>query len=523
MVTKEYDIIIVGGGINSLTAAALSAKKNKSILLLESRDELGGMATLEEFSPGFKCNMVYDYIRWIDPRLIKKLNLYKYGLEFQKVSSLRIALDENKKHIIFQNNPSKTAESITSHSSKDGDKWIEFTQYINKICKFLEPLYTITPPVISKMGIKDALAMSNMLNPIWKHGRRGLIDIIRTIPMMMPELLDEWFESKLLRGSLAASGITNITQGPFSAATVLNFIHHHVHANGKIHNAHFIKGGTHQFAKILSNILKENGVTIQTNTTVKSINCKDGICSSVITSNDQTYNGKIIISGLDPTNTFFKLVGKKNIPPTFKTQLNNIKYRGSTARVHFALKKCPNIPGITIDQHDTIFSINPSEEYLEHSYDDIKYGRISKNPYIEFSIPSLIHPNYAPNGKHVLSSTVQYIPYHLKNQNWNDKLKNEIINNVTNIIGKYIPNFSDLIINSKITTPLDLEKSLGLTEGNLNQGEMTLDQFFFMRPTISTSQYKTPFTNLYLCGCCTHPGGGLHGSNAVNAIREIIK
>ena len=187
------------------------------------------------------------------------------------------------------------------------------------------------------------------------------------------------------------------------------------------------------------------------------------------------------------------------------------------------MKKCPNIPGITIDQQDTIFSINPSEEYLEHSYDDIKYGRISKNPYIEFSIPSLIHPNYAPNGKHVLSSTVQYIPYHLKNQNWNDKLKNEIINNVTNIIGKYIPNFSDLIINSKITTPLDLEKSLGLTEGNLNQGEMTLDQFFFMRPTISTSQYKTPFTNLYLCGCCTHPGGGLHGSNAVNAIREIIK
>ena len=362
-----------------------------------------------------------------------------------------------------------------------------------------------------------------MLNPIWKHGRRGLIDIIRTIPMMMPELLDEWFESKLLRGSLAASGITNITQGPFSAATVLNFIHHHVHANGKIHNAHFIKGGTHQFAKILSNILKEYGVTIQTNTTVKSINCKDDICSGITTSNDQTYNGKIILSGLDPTNTFFKLVGRKNISPTFKTQLNNIKYRGSTARLHFALKKCPNIPGISIDQHDTIFSINPSEEYLEHSYDDIKYGRISKNPYIEFSIPSLIHPNYAPNGKHVLSCTIQYIPYNLKNQNWNDKLKNEIINNVTNIIGKYIPNFSDLIINSKITTPKDLEKSLGLTEGNLNQGEMTLDQFFFMRPTISTSQYKTPFNNLYLCGCCTHPGGGLHGSNAVNAIREIIK
>ena len=229
MVTKEYDIIIVGGGINSLTAAALLAKKNKSILLLESRDELGGMATLEEFSPGFKCNMIYDYIRWIDPRIIKKLNLYKYGLEFQKVSSLRIALDENKKHIIFQNDPSKTAESITSHSSKDGNKWIEFTQYINKICKFLEPLYTITPPIISKMGIKDVLSMSNMLNPIWKHGRRGLIDVIRTIPMMMPELLDEWFESKLLRGSLAASGITNITQGPFSAATVLNFMHHHVH------------------------------------------------------------------------------------------------------------------------------------------------------------------------------------------------------------------------------------------------------------------------------------------------------
>ena len=162
-------------------------------------------------------------------------------------------------------------------------------------------------------------------------------------------------------------------------------------------------------------------------------------------------------------------------------------------------------------------------EYLEHAYDDAKYGRVSENLCVEFTIPSITNANFSPTGKHVLSSTIQYVPYYLQNGNWNQELKDSIIENVTQILSKYIPCFADIIEESVIITPVDLEASLGHTEGNINHGEMTLDQFFFLRPTISTAQYRTSMKNLYLCGPGTHPGGGLHGCNAANAVSEIIK
>ena len=522
MEMKDYDVIIIGGGINSLVSASLLANKKKSILLLEAKDILGGTAASEEFSKGFKCNIAHDYIRWIDPRVIKELNLLDYGLKFREPNSLRVSLDKSGNHIFFNSDPKITLESIASHSKDDANKWIDFTNFILKITKFFEPLYEITPPKLSSMGFKDVFTMRKLLNPFMNFGRKGIVDVVRTAPMMMPELLDEWFDSELLRASLSSSGITNLTQGPFSSATVLNFIHNHIHSSGKIHNAKFVKGGTENFVKILLEIALEKGVDVKTGSKVKSIKCNSGVSEGVILLNGEEYNSNIIISSLDPTNTFFNLVGNDHITPKFQTQLKNIKYRGSTARVHFSLKQCPKIKGIREDQLDTIFSINPSVEYLERAFDDAKYGRISSNPYVEFCIPSISIPDYAPSGKHVLSATVQYIPYHLRNDKWNDALKDKVISNVIRVIENYIPNFSKLIENSKIITPVDLELSQGLTEGNLNQGEMTLDQFFFMRPTLSTSQYKTPIKNLYLCGSSTHPGGGPHGTNGINSIKNII-
>ena len=217
------------------------------------------------------------------------------------------------------------------------------------------------------------------------------------------------------------------------------------------------------------------------------------------------------------------LVGPSNLNPNFKTQLNNIRYRGSTARIHFALNKLPEIKGISNEQMKTIFSISPSIKYLERASDSVKYGKIPDNPYIEFFIPSLLNPDFAPKGEHVLSATVQYAPYHLRNSEWSDTVKDQLNINVLNTLEKVIPNIRSVIKYTKIISPLDLENEFGLTEGNLNHGEMTLDQFMFMRPTISSAQYQTPINNLYLCGAGTHPAGGLHGTNGCNAAREILK
>jgi len=209
--------------------------------------------------------------------------------------------------------------------------------------------------------------------------------------------------------------------------------------------------------------------------------------------------------------------------PNFQTQLRNIKYRGSTARIHFALKDLPQINNISAEMMKTVFSIAPTIEYQEKAADSVKYGIVANEPTVEFTIPSFINPDFAPDSKHVLSATVQYAPYHLRNQKWTNSIKEDLIKTVTQMLENYIPNFPTLIESSMAISPPDLESEFGLTEGNLNHGEMTLDQFMFMRPTISAAQYSTPIGNLYICGPGTHPGGGLHCTNGFNTAQKIIK
>lgn len=519
----HYDIIVVGGGVNSLVAATVLAQSGKSVLLLEARNQAGGLASTEEFAPGFKCNLVHDTVKWIDPRVIKILDLESKGLELIKPDIVRIALDENRNHIVFHRDAERTAVSIANHSEEDAKAWKDFTQTIDNLTHFLEKLYGLTPPKLPDIGLREAFSMRSMLNPIRKHGTRGLVDLLRVVPMMMPELMDEWFESDLLRGSISAAGIHHITQGPFSAGTGYNLLHQNVHSDGVFHNAQFVKGGTGKLAGTLLKSAESFSVEIRTNSKVKSIDVAKSICNGVTLESGESITAERVVSGLDPDNTFIKLVGPAELNPEFFTQIRNIKYRGSAARIHFTLNRLPEIPGIAAEKMGTEFSVSPSIEYLEMAYDAAKYGHISEIPYVEFTLPSVINPDFAPDGKHVLSTTLQYAPYHLRNQNWSDELKGQLKNNVIRILENYIPGFSSLIDSSVVFSPVDLEKKLGLTEGNLNHGEMTLDQFFYMRPTMSSARYRSPIEGLFLCGPGTHPGGGLHGSNGFNAAREILK
>lgn len=520
---SRFDIIVVGGGINSLVTASILGKAGKKVLVLEARDQVGGMASTTEFAPGFKCNVINDIVKWIDPRIMKALDLETHSLKLIYLDLVRIALGDKNKHIEFHRDPQQTAASIETYSETDAKVWLVFSEYIQKLAHFLEKLYELTPPVLPNVGLKEVLEMRTMLGPITKHGTRGLVDLMRVVPMMIPELMDEWFENELLRGAVATAGIHHLSFGPFAAATGYNLLHQHVHSGGVFHNAQFVKGGTVGFANALRSSAESYGVEVQTGTKVKSINVKNSNCSGVTLTNGESVTADQIVSGLDPNNTFINLVGPSNLNPNFSTQLNNIRYRGSTVRIHFALNGLPKLRGVSPDQMGTIFSIAPSIEYLERASDSVKYGRVAENPYVEFTIPSILNPDFAPAGKHVFSSTVQYAPYHLRGQRWTNELKSKLKNNVVRVLENYCPEFSSIIESSSVLSPVDLENQFGLKEGNLNHGEMTLDQFMFMRPTISSAQYKTPIENLFLCGPGTHPGGGLHGTNGFNAAREILK
>ncbi len=473
---NRYDVIVIGGGVNSLVAANMLGKSGKKVVVLEAQDQLGGLATTQEFSSVFKCNVFNDTVKWIDPRVMDKLDLNSHGLELIQPDVVRIALDKNGNHIAFHRDAKATAASITNQSEKDANAWSDFTEYVHKLAQFFEKLYALTPPSLPNVGLKEALGMRSMLGPVRKHGTRGLVDLMRVAPMMMPELVDEWFENELLRAAVSTAGIHHLSFGPFAAGTGYNLLHQHVHSGGVFHHAQFVKGGTENLAMALQSSAESAGVEIRTGTPVKSIDVENGVCSGVTLGDGESIEAAQVVSGLDPNNTFKNLVGASNLNPNFNTQLNNIRYRGSAARI-----------------------------------------------YVEFTLPSEVNPDFAPDGKHVLSATVQNAPYKLRDQAWNEVTKNQLTQNVIRVIENYTPGFSSKIESSSLLTPMDMEGQFGLTEGNLNHGEMTLDQFMFMRPTASTAQYKSPVENLYLCGPGTHPGGGLHGTNGFNAAREMLK
>ena len=521
---KKHDIIIIGSGVNSLVAAAILGKKGKQVLVLEAREEIGGLASTIEFAPGFHCNIIHDTIKWFDPRVLRELEIESKGLDIIDIDIKRVALGLNKnEHIIFHKDPIITSESIAKYSPTDAYKWIEFTKHVDDLSKFLEKLYQLTPPELPNIGLMDILSMKSLLKPFLKQGAQGLVNLVRTAPMMMPELMDEWFEHELLRSAISIAGTNGLSYGPYASATGYNFLHQHLYSNGVIHNASVIKGGTFNIAKTLKKILESYNVELRTNTKVTSINVKRNICESVSIDNGNIITSDKIISGLDPNNTFINLVGPQNLDPNFYTQIKNIKYRGSTARIHFAINELPDIDGINSDYMDTMFSICPSMEYMEKASDAAKYGFISNEPYIEFAIPTVLNPDFSPEGKHVLSASVQYTPYHLRNCEWDSESKEKLRQNTIQVLEKKIPHFSKLIEKTVVYSPKDFENEFGITEGNLNHGEMTLDQILFMRPTASSSQYSTPFKNLYLCGPGTHPGGGLHGMNGYNAVKKVLE
>ena len=322
---NNYDVIIIGAGINGLTTASILGKKGKRVIVLESRDKIGGMASSIEFSPGFKCNLINDSIKWIDPRLVKLLDLKACGLELVQPEILRIVFGKNGEHIAFHKNVDKTIDSISKYSLEDAGKWKDFISYIDKLSHFLEKVYELTPPKLPSVGIKEIFGMRSMFTPIRRQGTRGIVDLLRVAPMMMPELVDEWFENELLRSSISIAGIHHHSFGPYAAGTGYNLLHQHVHGDGLFHNIQFTKGGTETFPSILKSCAESFNVEIKTSTKVISINTDQNVCNGVSLESGEQIMAKQIVSSLDPNNTFLNLVGPSNLTPNFGTQINNIE------------------------------------------------------------------------------------------------------------------------------------------------------------------------------------------------------
>jgi len=389
----------------------------------------------------------------------------------------------------------------------------------------VKPLLSMVPPNPTSLNPRELFKLLGIGRHFRRLGTHLLYDLTKLMTMSSADYLNEWFETEVLKATMAASGIIGTFLGPRSPGTAYVLLHHYMgEIDAVFRSWGWARGGMGSVSGALARTAESYGAEIRTRAGVAQLLVKNGRTTGVVLENGEEIQSQIVTSAVDPKRTFLKLVDPVHLEPEFVRQVGQIRMRGSSGKVNLALDALPNftaLPGEGPHLRGAI-SISPSIDYLEHAYDDAKYGNFSRRPYLDILIPSTIDPTMAPPGKHVMSIFVQYAPYHLKEGSWPER-REEFGDTVIATLSEYAPNLKNIILHRQVLTPWDLEQEFGLTEGNIFHGELSLDQLFFMRPVRGWAQYRTPINNLYLCAAGTHPGGGVMGASGRLAAMEILK
>ncbi len=517
-----YDAIIIGAGHNGLVTAAYLAKAGHRVLLLERRDTLGGAAATEEVFPGFKFNTGAHDAGLFRQEIIDALRLQKHGLEFIESPVAVFAPQPDGTSLTLWRDQEKNIGEIAKLSKADAEKFPAFVRLVSKLAETLNSIMLLTPPRITQNSLEDLLSWANAGWKLKRSGKHEMMEFLRVLPMTAVEFLNEWFEHEALKAVLGAAGVTGSMQGPQASGTAFMLLYHYLGAaNGGFRSSRFVKGGSGQLSAALASAAREHGAEIRTGAEVMQIKLSDGKATGVQLKGGEEISARTVISNADPRRTFFEFVGAPNLGPTFVRRVRNIRYRGTTAKVNLALSDLPRFRNAEAHLSGHIL-ICPNLEYLERAYDDAKYGRYSQQPYLDIVIPTVLDSALAPAGKHVMSITMQYAPYNLRESNWNEQ-REQLGDHIINTLAVYAPNIKEIILHRQVITPLDWERDYGLTEGGEFHGQMGLDQMLFMRPVAGYGQYRTPIAHLYLCGAGTHPGGGVTGAPGYNAAQEVLK
>ncbi len=497
---QEYDYLIIGAGHNGLTAAAYLAQAKKKVLVLERRPIVGGSVVTESFGRDFEADSVWTGGS-LRPDIIEDLNLFKFGWKPSGEKPPFISVLSGLDHLVLNPDPAKAAESIKRFSQKDAAKWPDFVAFMNKAAKFLDTAYsTIMPRLPRNFELREGYGLFEMGVDLRRMGRRDMLRLIRMLPMTVVEFLEEWFESEELKAALASIAIHGVTLGVMSAGTGTTLLHNWLNRGGLSHSN---VGKAGDITQVLANAVKGYGGEIRLNAIVKNILVDTYSCNGISLEGGEEIRAKAVLSAVDPKRTFLSLVGPVNLPPEFVWNVQSIKMRGSVAKIHLLTDGTHGVPQATL-------AVSPSLKYLEQAYDAAKFGEVSSKPYLEITT----------TGK-VISIHLQFAPYALKASTWNEaraSLGTLAINTLASLVG----NLKSSIVDQRSITPLDLELEYGLTEGDLNHGQLMLDQLFFLRPIPGWSNHKTSIDSLYLCGSGVHGGGGISGAAGRNAARTIL-
>ncbi len=524
MSARRYDAIVVGGGHNGLVAAAYLARAGRKTLVLERRPLVGGAAVTEEVFPGFKFSVFSYVVSLLRPEIVRELDLPRHGLQILPLESTVTPLD-NGDYLAGWADPDETREELRRHSLHDADASVEFGRLMHHMAMAVKPILGMIPPDPTSLSPKDLMGLLKLGQHFRSLGQEHFHALHKLMTMSSADYLDEWFQFDPLKATKSASGIIGTFLGPRSPGSAYVLLHHYMgEIDGAFRAWGFQKGGTGAISESIAGAARHFGAEIRTDAAVEQVLVRNGRATGVALASGEEITASLVVSGLDPRLTFTRLVDPKGLPEDLVEGVRRYKFRGSSGKVNLALSGLPDftcLPGKGPHLRGAI-SVSPSLEYLERAYDDAKYGAFSRHPYMDCILPSMIDPGMAPPGQHVMSIFVQYAPYTLEG-GWNDAQREAFGDAVVRTLARYAPNLPSLILHRQVLTPADIETMTGLSEGNIFQGELALQQLFFLRPVPRWARYRTPIEGYWQCGAGTHPGGGIMGASGRLAALEILK
>jgi phytoene dehydrogenase-like protein len=522
----RFDAIVIGGGHNGLVCAAYLARAGLRVMVLERRESLGGALADSEPAPAYRAPALAHTVGRVRDSVIRDLRLADHRFRLIRPDVRAFAPQADGRSITLWSDPARTAEELRSWSANDARVFPQFDRNVRALASFMAHLHVSTPPDLKKPSATDALGGLRLARAFRRLGTKASRELLRVLPMAVADFVGEAFETDALRGAIAARGVQYAAMGPWSAGTTAVLLSDSAgNDGGAAGQTAFAQGGPRALVDALARAARGFGAELKGEAEVAAVISNGDRVTGVALTSGHEFVAPIVVSSLDPRRTLLGLVDPVALGPTLSWRAGNVRLPGVVGKVNLALERLPRFSAAGGDDPVRLSGrivIAPGIDYLERAFDASKYGRVSEEPYLEATIPTLTDAaDRAPQGGHVMSVIVQWAPYHLREGDWASE-REGLGDLVVKTLEAYAPGLSDLVVGREVITPLDLEQEYGLTGGHPLHGEPSLDQFFAWRPLLGLSRYRLVPAGLYLCGSGAHPGGGVTGGPGQNAAREIL-